>query len=260
MGRVGDHARACDACPRSLSLPCSWRPWPRHRSRPPTSRPRTRLPHVCRDGRRGGPGRGRSSRHRPAVPHRQELPGPRTVGGQDLRQRGRRTRTSPRCCSMASTTPGSTSPWSRPSPIMHWLTDGYGTDSRITRIVDDREIFIVFMVNPDGGEYDLTGDPVPGLAQEPPAQQRHDRGRYRPQPQLRLPLGVLRRVLGAQVGADLSRARRPSRRPRRGRCATSWTAAWSAAASRSGWPSPSTRPASRSCGRTATQAPTSRRT
>ncbi len=43
--------------------------------------------------------------------------------------------------------------------LMHWLTDGYGTDSRITRTVDNREIYIVFMVNPDGGEYDLTGDP-----------------------------------------------------------------------------------------------------
>lgn len=43
--------------------------------------------------------------------------------------------------------------------IMHWLTDDYGTDSRITKIVDRREIYIVFMVNPDGGEYDLTGSP-----------------------------------------------------------------------------------------------------
>ena len=43
--------------------------------------------------------------------------------------------------------------------ILRWLTDGYGTDDRVTRLVDRREIFIVFMVNPDGGEYDLTGDP-----------------------------------------------------------------------------------------------------
>lgn len=43
--------------------------------------------------------------------------------------------------------------------VMHWLTKPYGTDPRITRIVDKREIWIVFMVNPDGGEYDLTGDP-----------------------------------------------------------------------------------------------------
>lgn len=43
--------------------------------------------------------------------------------------------------------------------ILHWLTDGYGSNERITKIVDSREIYIVFMVNPDGGEYDLTGSP-----------------------------------------------------------------------------------------------------
>jgi hypothetical protein len=42
---------------------------------------------------------------------------------------------------------------------LRWLTDDYGTDERITKIVDTREIFIVFMVNPDGGQFDLTGDP-----------------------------------------------------------------------------------------------------
>jgi len=40
--------------------------------------------------------------------------------------------------------------------IMHWLVDGYGTDPRITRIVDTREIWIVFLVNPDGAEYDIS--------------------------------------------------------------------------------------------------------
>ena len=39
--------------------------------------------------------------------------------------------------------------------ILHWLTDGYGTDARITRIVDAREVWIVFGVNPDGAEYDI---------------------------------------------------------------------------------------------------------
>ncbi len=43
--------------------------------------------------------------------------------------------------------------------ILRWMTDGYGSDPRITRLVDRRETFIVFMVNPDGGEYDLTGRP-----------------------------------------------------------------------------------------------------
>jgi carboxypeptidase T len=41
--------------------------------------------------------------------------------------------------------------------IMHWLVDGYGVDPRITKIVDTREIWIVFLVNPDGAEYDISG-------------------------------------------------------------------------------------------------------
>jgi carboxypeptidase T len=41
--------------------------------------------------------------------------------------------------------------------IMHWLVDGYGTVSRITNIVDSREIWIVFTVNPDGAEFDISG-------------------------------------------------------------------------------------------------------
>jgi carboxypeptidase T len=43
--------------------------------------------------------------------------------------------------------------------ILRWLTDGYGSDARITSIVDTREVWIVFAVNPDGAEYDLTGAP-----------------------------------------------------------------------------------------------------
>ncbi|MYV95940.1 M14 family zinc carboxypeptidase [Streptomyces sp. SID1034] len=35
--------------------------------------------------------------------------------------------------------------------------DKYGTDDRITKAVDGREIWIVPDVNPDGGEYDITG-------------------------------------------------------------------------------------------------------
>ncbi len=43
--------------------------------------------------------------------------------------------------------------------LFHWLSDGYGTDDEITHLVDSREIFIVFALNPDGLRYDLTGDP-----------------------------------------------------------------------------------------------------
>jgi carboxypeptidase T len=41
--------------------------------------------------------------------------------------------------------------------IMRWLTDGYGTDTRITNIVNSREIWIVFLANPDGAEHDIAG-------------------------------------------------------------------------------------------------------
>jgi hypothetical protein len=41
--------------------------------------------------------------------------------------------------------------------IMHWLADGYGHDARITDIVNSREIWIVFSMNPDGAEYDILG-------------------------------------------------------------------------------------------------------
>ena len=39
--------------------------------------------------------------------------------------------------------------------IFHWLVDGYGHDPRITAIVDTREVWIVFLVNPDGAEFDI---------------------------------------------------------------------------------------------------------
>src|SRR5258705_6152105 len=39
--------------------------------------------------------------------------------------------------------------------IMHLLVDNYGTDSRITNLVNGREFWIVPDMNPDGGEYDI---------------------------------------------------------------------------------------------------------
>jgi hypothetical protein len=43
--------------------------------------------------------------------------------------------------------------------ILRWLTDEYGETEQITNLVDSREIWIIFAVNPDGAEFDLTGDP-----------------------------------------------------------------------------------------------------
>ncbi|WP_214110522.1 M14 family zinc carboxypeptidase [Acrocarpospora catenulata] len=39
--------------------------------------------------------------------------------------------------------------------LMNLLTDSYGTDSRITNLVNTREIWIMPDLNPDGGEYDI---------------------------------------------------------------------------------------------------------
>jgi carboxypeptidase T len=41
--------------------------------------------------------------------------------------------------------------------VLHWLVDGYGADARITRLVRTRSTFIVFEVNPDGNEFDISG-------------------------------------------------------------------------------------------------------
>jgi hypothetical protein len=41
--------------------------------------------------------------------------------------------------------------------LLHLLADNYGSNTRITRLVNTREIYLVFMVNPDGGEYDISG-------------------------------------------------------------------------------------------------------
>jgi carboxypeptidase T len=39
--------------------------------------------------------------------------------------------------------------------LAHLFTDRYGTDTRITNIVDNREIWIIPDMNPDGGEFDI---------------------------------------------------------------------------------------------------------
>ncbi|MFN8629904.1 MAG: M14 family zinc carboxypeptidase [Chloroflexota bacterium] len=41
--------------------------------------------------------------------------------------------------------------------LLHWLADGYGSDTRITKIVNSRTVWILFNLNPDGSEFDSTG-------------------------------------------------------------------------------------------------------
>ncbi len=43
--------------------------------------------------------------------------------------------------------------------LFHALVDGYGVGPKVTRLVDTRETWIIFALNPDGAQFDLTGDP-----------------------------------------------------------------------------------------------------
>lgn len=44
-----------------------------------------------------------------------------------------------------------------PLMMAEYLTNNYGKDARVTKLVDTREVWVVPMVNPDGAEYDISG-------------------------------------------------------------------------------------------------------
>ena len=90
--------------------------------------------------------------------------------------------------------------------LLRWLTRDYGTDETVTRLVDTREVFIIFALNPDGMRYDLTGAPYRAWRKNLPARRRREGHVHGPQPQLRVPLGMLPRVVGQ---ADLDHVSRP---------------------------------------------------
>ena len=46
--------------------------------------------------------------------------------------------------------------------LLDTLVVDYDTDATVKRLVDEREIFIIFALNPDGWAYDLTGNPYVG--------------------------------------------------------------------------------------------------
>ncbi|HEY7596227.1 MAG TPA: M14 family metallopeptidase [Actinophytocola sp.] len=46
--------------------------------------------------------------------------------------------------------------------IIQRFTDGYGTDQNVTNMVDNREIFVVPSLNPDGSEFDISGGEYQG--------------------------------------------------------------------------------------------------
>ena len=58
--------------------------------------------------------------------------------------------------------------------ILRWLSDGYGSNNEITELVDTREVWIIFNVNPGRRGIRPHRFAVPRLAQEPPAELGHD--------------------------------------------------------------------------------------
>ena len=117
--------------------------------------------------------------------------------------------------------------------LLHLFADNYATDTRISNVVNSREIWIVPKVNPDGAEYDIATGTYRSWRKNRQPNSGSSLRRHRPQPQLGLQVGLLRRLAGTKSLGDLPRAvgRSPRRRP--GCCATSSTAGASVAFSRS---------------------------
>lgn len=123
--------------------------------------------------------------------------------------------------------------------ILNLLVNQYGVDPQITDLVDNREVYIVFNTNPDGGEYDIaTGS------------YRSWRKNRQPNPgssyigtDLNRNYGYKWGCCGGSSGYPSSETYRGSAAfstPRSPGCVTSSTAGWSAASSRSRPRSPST--------------------
>ena len=126
--------------------------------------------------------------------------------------------------------------------IMRWLVDGYGSDTRITNIVNGREIWIIFLVNPDGAEYDIANGRF-----------HYWRKNRQPTPGTSYTGTDLNRNYGYRWGGGGRTSSNPAAityrgpaawsAPRSAQCAISSRAASWIASSRSGCTSPSTRPA-----------------
>ena len=131
------------------------------------------LPHERRDGGRDPRRRGRPPRTRGRGVDRHEHAGPRHLGRQDLGQRRHRRDRARGPVRRPPARPRAPDRREGPRTCCDWLTTGYGTDPQITNLVNTREIWIVFAVNPDGGEYDIDRQPTaPGARTASPTPAR----------------------------------------------------------------------------------------
>ena len=163
-----------------------------------------RLPQLRRDGGRD-PGRGSGPpRHRRRLLDRQELPEPQHLGGQGLRQRGRRRERARGAVRRAAPRPRA--PHGRADARDPALAERRLREQRRDHRARRHARGLDHLQRQPGRRGVRPHRfAVPRVAQEPPAELGHDRGGHRPQPQLRLSLGLLRRLVGLEVLRHLSR-------------------------------------------------------
>lgn len=141
--------------------------------------------------------------------------------------------------------------------LLRELGAGYGSDSRVTNMVNNREIWIVPDLNPDGGEYDI----ATGSYRSWRKNRQPNSGSSAVGTDLNRNWAYRWGCCGGSSGSTSSRptgVRPPSRRPRSRSWPTSCAAGWSAGSSRSSRTSTSTRTANWCCGPTGTRTPTRR--
>ena len=90
--------------------------------------------------------------------------------------------------------------------VLDLLTSRYGARQRVSRLVNERRTWIVFMVNPDGLEHDLTGDPYRDWRKNREPSPGTGRHRHGPQSELRLPIRMLRGLVSEPGQRLVSRA------------------------------------------------------
>ena len=135
-------------------------PSPRPLRPPPSRTSRPRTPATTTTPRWSPRSRPSATAHPDIVQrvqHRQELPGARPLGGQDQRQRQRRRARARGPVRRPPSRPRAHDGRAGALPL-HAARERLRPSTRPSRnLVNSREIFIIFAINPDGFRYDLTG-------------------------------------------------------------------------------------------------------
>ena len=162
---------------------------------------RLRLPQLQRDDGRAARGGQREPDPRPTRQPRHLVPGAHDLGREDLRQRdSRRGR-----AQVLFTANQHGREHLTVEMALYILNQLTSSDPQFTNLVNNREIWIIPMVNPDGVEYDVATGAYRMWRKNRQPNSGSRRRRHRPQPQLVVPVGLLRRLVGQLQLGDLPR-------------------------------------------------------